>query len=612
MARIRAVLRRTNGAAVADAPGARLSFADIVLDDDTHEVWKGDREVELSPTEFNLLRYFLQNPGRVLSKRQILEHVWNYDFGGDGNVVESYVSYLRRKVDTDEPRLLHTVRGVGYVLRQPEGAHRGDPAAGVPAAHPAARAAARHASRLVVLVTGLAGTAALRSYLVDRIDTSCARERRAAAGRDPGARRPGRRRRTAARRRRDDAGVRRRPARCDPPPRPGWRRGGGPAVRGPGAAAGPADRGRATSSGDRRWRVLAGRPRDGGTVVVAVAARRRRGHRPAAARHQRRRRPGRARRRRRARAGGRCAAACGRWSRSRRRRRRSPPATCRVRVPDGDPRTEVGSLAASLQRHGRPLRERLLRAAAVGGRGARVRGAHAALRRRRQPRAAHAADLDPRASPSCSGRAPSASPSSCAQVMRRIEDEAARMGLLVEDLLLLARLDQARPLRQEPVDLLAVAADVVHAAAAVHGADPRRPAVRARRRRDPPVVVGDDARLHQVAQQPRGQRRRAHRRRDARSTVRVRRRRGGRSSSRCATTATGMAPEVAARVFERFYRADSVPHPRRGARRRTGSGLGLSIVAALVAAHGGTVDVDTDARARQRVHACGCPRCRES
>ena len=120
VARIRAVLRRTGGSAVEAAPSSRLSYADVVLDDDTHEVWKGDREVELSPTEFNLLRYFLQNPGRVLSKRQILEHVWNYDFGGDGNVVESYVSYLRRKVDTSEPRLLHTVRGVGYVLRRPK------------------------------------------------------------------------------------------------------------------------------------------------------------------------------------------------------------------------------------------------------------------------------------------------------------------------------------------------------------------------------------------------------------------------------------------------------------------------------------------------------------
>ena len=118
VARIRAVLRRTRGRS-GSGTANRFEFADVVLDDDTHEVWKAGEPVELSPTEFNLLRYLLQNPGRVLSKRQILEHVWTYDFGGDGNVVESYVSYLRRKVDTSEPRLLHTVRGVGYVLRQP-------------------------------------------------------------------------------------------------------------------------------------------------------------------------------------------------------------------------------------------------------------------------------------------------------------------------------------------------------------------------------------------------------------------------------------------------------------------------------------------------------------
>ena len=118
VARIRAVLRRTTGGE-AGKTGALLTFADIELDDDLHEVRKDGVPVELSPTEFNLLRFLMQNPGRVLSKRQILEHVWHYDFGGDGNVVESYISYLRRKVDTSEPRLLHTVRGVGYVLRQP-------------------------------------------------------------------------------------------------------------------------------------------------------------------------------------------------------------------------------------------------------------------------------------------------------------------------------------------------------------------------------------------------------------------------------------------------------------------------------------------------------------
>jgi len=118
IARIRAVLRRlTNGAPI--TPGATLAFGDIELNDDTHEVFKAGEPVTLSPTEFKLLRYFLQNPTRVLSKAQILDHVWNYDFGGDANVVESYVSYLRRKIDTTEPRLLHTIRSVGYVLRQP-------------------------------------------------------------------------------------------------------------------------------------------------------------------------------------------------------------------------------------------------------------------------------------------------------------------------------------------------------------------------------------------------------------------------------------------------------------------------------------------------------------
>jgi two-component system OmpR family response regulator len=118
VARIRAVLRR------AQSDGARqptpvLRFGDIELDDDSHEVVKAGRPVDLSPTEYKLLRYFLQNPQRVLSKAQILDHVWNYDFGGDANVVESYISYLRRKIDTTEPRLLHTIRSVGYVLRMP-------------------------------------------------------------------------------------------------------------------------------------------------------------------------------------------------------------------------------------------------------------------------------------------------------------------------------------------------------------------------------------------------------------------------------------------------------------------------------------------------------------
>jgi two-component system, OmpR family, response regulator len=120
IARIRAVLRR----AQVPGPGGRavsaqLTFADVQLDDDTHEVWKAGEEVALSPTEFKLLRYLMQNAGRVLSKTQILDHVWKYDFGGDASIVESYVSYLRKKVDTTEPRLIHTLRGVGYTMRLP-------------------------------------------------------------------------------------------------------------------------------------------------------------------------------------------------------------------------------------------------------------------------------------------------------------------------------------------------------------------------------------------------------------------------------------------------------------------------------------------------------------
>jgi two-component system OmpR family response regulator len=114
-ARIRAVLRRTAG----EQASPRLTFADLELDEETHEVYRGGQRVQLSPTEFKLLRYLMLNANRVLSKAQILDHVWNYDFRGDDNIVESYISYLRRKVDTVQPRLIHTLRGVGYVLRKP-------------------------------------------------------------------------------------------------------------------------------------------------------------------------------------------------------------------------------------------------------------------------------------------------------------------------------------------------------------------------------------------------------------------------------------------------------------------------------------------------------------
>jgi two-component system OmpR family response regulator len=119
VARIRAVLRRTR-AGSSPPPPTRLQAADLELDEESHEVWRAGRRVALSPTEFKLLRYLLLNTGRVLSKAQILDHVWQYDFRGDSGIVESYVSYLRRKVDAVEPRLIHTIRGVGYVLRLPD------------------------------------------------------------------------------------------------------------------------------------------------------------------------------------------------------------------------------------------------------------------------------------------------------------------------------------------------------------------------------------------------------------------------------------------------------------------------------------------------------------
>src|SRR5690349_13196034 len=117
IARIRAVLRRTRGEGAEPSP--RLTFSDLELDEDSHEVWRAGQPVQLSPTEFKLLRYFMSNANRVLSKMQILDHVWDYDFRGDTGIVESYVSVLRRKVDSAEPRLIHTLRGVGYVLRLP-------------------------------------------------------------------------------------------------------------------------------------------------------------------------------------------------------------------------------------------------------------------------------------------------------------------------------------------------------------------------------------------------------------------------------------------------------------------------------------------------------------
>jgi two-component system OmpR family response regulator len=117
VARVQAILRRTQG----DLPGDVLRFADLVLDEQRHEVFRGDTPVQLTGTEFNLLRYFMLNPRRVLSKHQILQNVWRYDFGGNSNVVETYVSYLRRKLDALGPPVIRTVRQAGYMLELRQG-----------------------------------------------------------------------------------------------------------------------------------------------------------------------------------------------------------------------------------------------------------------------------------------------------------------------------------------------------------------------------------------------------------------------------------------------------------------------------------------------------------
>ena len=120
VARIRAVLRRTHGGSET-AVDSSLVVADLRLDEDSHEVHRGDVNIELSPTEFKLLRYLMLNSGRVVSKTQILDHVWDYDWSGEVGIVESYISYLRRKIDVIGEPMIHTKRGIGYVLRAPEG-----------------------------------------------------------------------------------------------------------------------------------------------------------------------------------------------------------------------------------------------------------------------------------------------------------------------------------------------------------------------------------------------------------------------------------------------------------------------------------------------------------
>ena len=117
MARIGAILRRAGEVAAADT--STLRFADLSMNIDTHEVWRDEQPVELTATEFNLLRYLLENARRVISKSELLDNVWGFEFRGDPNIVETYISYLRKKIDDREPALIHTIRRVGYTLRMP-------------------------------------------------------------------------------------------------------------------------------------------------------------------------------------------------------------------------------------------------------------------------------------------------------------------------------------------------------------------------------------------------------------------------------------------------------------------------------------------------------------
>ncbi len=116
-ARVGALLRRSGEMAAADS--STLQFADLTMNVDTHEVWRDEHPVDLTATEFNLLRYLLENARRVISKSELLDNVWGFDFHGDPNIVETYISYLRKKIDDREPALIHTIRRVGYTLRLP-------------------------------------------------------------------------------------------------------------------------------------------------------------------------------------------------------------------------------------------------------------------------------------------------------------------------------------------------------------------------------------------------------------------------------------------------------------------------------------------------------------
>ena len=433
---------------------------------------------------------------------------------------------------------------------------------------------------LVVLATSLAATAALRHYLVDRVDATLVDALRREQGVGPGDR--------SGRGGREDLAVTvlryHVSGQLVPRDRLQLSRFGGPLVPEPGALPGrPSDVG---GVGGGRWRVLAGPGARGGTVVVGASLR---GVRETSAQLLLIN----------AAVGLVALAGGGLLARVAVRRSLRPLVVVEetaeavaagdltVRVPAGDPRTEVGSLAGSFN----AMVDRFQSAyTAQQASEAQARASEERMRRfigdasheLRTPLTSI------RGFAELFRQGAAAEPEQLARVMRRIEDEAARMGLLVEDLLLLARLDQARPLRREPVDLRAVLTDVVHDAQALHG-DTHRIRLTAPPGSESSVVVGDDPRLRQVfgnlvtnavTHTAAGTAVEVELTADdERVVVAVR------------DDGAGMAPAVAARVFERFYRADA--SRSRTAPDASGSGLGLSIVAGLVAAHAGTVQVDS-------------------
>ena len=525
-----------------DGSSVRLTFADIELDDETHEVWKAGELVPLSPTEFKLLRYFMQNVNRVLSKAQILDHVWNYDFGGDMNVVESYVSYLRRKVDTDRAaaaahaaRRRATCCGCRASDQRTRRRVAGD--AGAPRRRRLVRVRALAdrtplrvklvASVLLLVTVGLfvAGTAAshyLRSYLVNRVDAQL-RIPPFTGGPPPDAGsttpattptltscrcRPSSTRPATAARRRTSSGATT-PVTSRAPTSTARRSTRDTTSSGDGACAAEVDQAAGDPAGHpavhrrvgqgRRCPSGGSRRRSSGTRSSTEAnslddvdstvqpARGRRAR--SSARSSWCSWP--------ASATGWSGAACEPLTEVEHTAAAIAAGDLSRRVPHRDPRTEVGRLALAVNG--------MLSQIETAFRVRRASEEAALASEQRMRRFVTDASHELR-TPLTSIRGfaelyrqgAAGNPDDLARLMRRIEDEAARMGLLVDDLLLLARLDQQRPLEREIVDLVVDRR--------------RRGARRARRsRRDrgrspsrccegptPPEIIGDESRLRQV------------------------------------------------------------------------------------------------------------------